>query len=263
MSDQFDGFDEGDHFEIGDALRRLTGPTPNTDDAFSGFRRRVRVVRIQRTAAAIGGAAAVVALALGIPALVNRGSSSEVPVQSGGVSLPTDTGVDSSLADTSVPGGASGSPGSGTTPSGSSGTVGGASGSGGASASGGGSGGGHSDDDNPGDDHSDNPGSDDDTPVGSSGGGSSSTSSSSVPVGSSGAGATDLTKTCTSVAGSVTARRLNGVVTITAAIPAPGYVEQEREVEPEHVGVQFRSGEQEYKVIVTFGATSAFCTVET
>lgn len=257
MSDQFDGFDEGDHFEIGDALRRVTGPTPSSADALTGFRRRVRVVRIQRTAAAIGGAAAVVALALGVPALVNRGSSSEVQVQSGGVSLPTDSGVDNSLVDGSVPSGASGSPGSGTTPSGSSGATGGASGSSGAGG-GSGSGGGL-----PSDDDTD----DDDSPIGSSGSGSGSDDSGGgsdddTPSGSSGAAPIDLTKTCTSVGGTVTARRLNGVVSITAATPAPGFDDYEREVEPDRASVEFRSGEQELKVRVRFGTTTATCQVE-
>ena len=115
MSDSFDGFDENDHFEIGDAMRRLTGPTPSTDDAFTGFRRRVRRARIQRTAATVGAAAAVATLALGIPALVNGSGSNEVPVQSGGVSLPTDTSVDGPGTDGSNdgynPAGGSGTPG--------------------------------------------------------------------------------------------------------------------------------------------------------
>lgn len=279
MSNEFDDFDD---LALGNALRRMSGATPDADAALGTFHKRVRVARIRRISVAASSSAAVVLIAGGAFALASRGSNSPVkPADRGGV-LDTivDTTVDPGLVSTppsssALPGGSGSGADSGTT-SGDSGNDGsGNDDSSGAHGESGSSGNNHDSGSGGGSGSSGGgtvPGSTTTTTTDDHGGGSDdggedgSESSSGDSGGGSGSGGSSttialVTKRCSSVGGAFTANRSAGN-SITNVSPAAGFYKSEQQIESNKITVVFRSGELEYHVVATWNGSSFVCSVE-
>ena len=273
MSNEFDDFDD---LALGNALRQMSGATPDADAALGTFHKRVRVARIRRISVAASSSAAVVLIAGGAFALASRGSNSPVkPADRGGV-LDTivDTVVDPSLVSTppsnsALPGGSGSGAGSGSTSDDSGDDGSGNDDSSGAHGESGGTGSGHDSGSGGGSGSSGGgtlPGSTTTTTDDHGGGSDDGSDDESESSGGSGSGGTSTTialvsKRCSSVGGAFTANRSAGN-SITDVSPAAGFYKSEQEIESNKITVVFRSGEVEYHVVAAWNGSTFVCSVE-